>query len=190
MFSMIEDVEEITRLFDEAGVQYQVIGGVAVNTHLLPDHRDLTFVTADLDLMMRREELPKAIEAAAKAGYEAKKMFGGHMIARPGQRAAEAVHIIFAGERTKSNQPLPNPDVQPVRRDFLGVRIPVTPLHDLIRMKLTSFRPKDLTHLQTLDEVGLIDGQVESRLPPELLPRLAEARRLFADTLPDVEQPD
>jgi len=44
----------------------------------------------------------------------------------------------------------------------------------MIRMKLTSFRDKDRTHLRDLLEVGLIDGTWCQRFPPELAARLQE----------------
>jgi hypothetical protein len=54
--------------------------------------------------------------------------------------------------------------------------IPVAPVADLIRMKLTSYRLKDRVHVQDLDSVGLISKEIEAQLPPLLLDRLAEIR--------------
>jgi hypothetical protein len=45
-------------------------------------------------------------------------------------------------------------------------------LESLVRMKLTSFRDKDRTHLRDLIEVGLIDAGWVSRFPSELGQRL------------------
>lgn len=42
------------------------------------------------------------------------------------------------------------------------------------RMKLTSFRDKDRTHIRDLLEVGLIDGSWCARLPKVLQARLQE----------------
>ena len=47
-------------------------------------------------------------------------------------------------------------------------------LESLVRMKLTSFRDKDRTHLRDLLEVGLIDAAWRQRFPPELAARLQE----------------
>lgn len=55
-----------------------------------------------------------------------------------------------------------------------GLRL--IPLADLVRMKLTSFRAKDETHLMDLDEAGLITPEIEAALPPVLADRLAQAR--------------
>jgi hypothetical protein len=55
-----------------------------------------------------------------------------------------------------------------------GLRL--TPLEDLVRMKLTSFRAKDEAHLKDLDEAGLITPDVEAGLSPALTQRLAQLR--------------
>jgi hypothetical protein len=43
-------------------------------------------------------------------------------------------------------------------------------------MKLTSFRAKDETHINDLDEQGLITTEIESALSPLLRERLAQSR--------------
>ena len=50
----------------------------------------------------------------------------------------------------------------------------VLKLEALVRMKLTSFRDKDRTHLRDMLEVGLIGVSWCARLPPELAARLQE----------------
>ena len=52
----------------------------------------------------------------------------------------------------------------------------VIPVADLIKMKLTSFRLKDQVHVQSLDAAGLVTGDVERKLTPELLQRLKQIR--------------
>ncbi len=43
-----------------------------------------------------------------------------------------------------------------------------------VRMKLTSFRDKDRTHLRDMIDVGLLDYSWPARLPAELATRLRE----------------
>ena len=63
----------------------------------------------------------------------------------------------------------PTPDVtEAVKPDAFRV----IALEGLVRMKLTSFRDKDRTHLRDMLEVGLIDGTWPARLPAELGARL------------------
>ena len=54
-------------------------------------------------------------------------------------------------------------------------------------MKLSSLRPKDLVHLEILDEAGLITPALEGELPLALRDRLKEAREQIAGDKPDVE---
>ena len=112
---------------------------------------------------------------------------GGYTLIRPDQDLAEAVHLIFVGEKSKSTQPLPHPALHPEEMRLFGVAIPVAPLKDVLHMKLNSLRPKDLVHLETLDDVGLITPALERELPPTLQERLKEARRQIAENKPDVE---
>ena len=42
-----------------------------------------------------------------------------------------------------------------------------------------SLRPKDVVHLEVLDEVGFITPELEQQLPPALQGRLREARAQF-----------
>jgi len=55
-------------------------------------------------------------------------------------------------------------------------------------MKLNSMRPKDLIHLETLDDLNLITPAIEQSLPEMLRERLAEARAQIAASKPDIEE--
>ena len=187
MASLIDDLERIVTVLKETGIVYEVIGGVAVNAHIMAEHRSRSFVTRDVDLLIRREDLAVVVEAGSAAGYEGRKIVGGYMLIRAGQETAEAVHLVFSGERSKSTQPFPHPPLQPEMKSLFGLLVPVAPLSDLVRMKLTSFRPKDVAHLEILDETGLIGASVEGALPPKLQSRLALARQQIAEGKSDVE---
>jgi hypothetical protein len=187
MHSLVNDLENIVKALQHAGVQFEVVGGVAVNAHILALHRSRSFVTRDIDLLVNRSDLQRIVEAAQEIGYHARKMMGGYTLIRPEQDLAEAIHLIFAGERSKSTQPLPHPALHPEDKRLFGITIPVAPLQDLLQMKLNSLRPKDIVHLETLDEVGLITPAVECGLSPTLWERLTEARKQIAENKPDVE---
>ena len=103
------------------------------------------------------------------------------------QDLGEAVHFVFAGQKSKSTQLLPHPALRPESKRLFGVTVPVAPLMDLIQMALSSLHPNDIIHLETLDEVGLITPAIERELLPVLRSRLAEARRQIADSKPDVD---
>ncbi len=187
MYSLVHDLEGIVKSLREADVHFEVVGGVAVNAHILDHQRSRSFVTRDIDVLVYRRDLDRISMAAEALGYGARKMMGGYMLRRPEQDAAEAIHLLFAGEKSKTTQPHPHPDIRPEIKHLFGVAVPVAPLRDLLQMKLSSLRPKDLTHIETLDEVGLITPSLESELPADLRERLAQARQINADSKPDVE---
>ena len=89
----------------------------------------------------------------------------------PDASARDAVHIVLAGEKVRPDNLLPAPDVTEAE-DADQFRL--VSLSALVRMKLTSFRDKDRTHLRDLIELGLVDAAWLERLPAELLPRLRE----------------
>jgi hypothetical protein len=187
MHSLVNDLEGIVKALRDAGVHFEVVGGVAVNAHIFSLHRSRSFVTRDIDVLIHRNDLERVAEAVESLGYRARKMMGGYTLIRPDQDLAEAVHLIFVGEKSKSTQPLPHPALHPEEMRLFGVAIPVAPLKDVLHMKLNSLRPKDLVHLETLDDVGLITPALERELPPTLQERLKEARRQIAENKPDVE---
>lgn len=55
-----------------------------------------------------------------------------------------------------------------------GERFRLLALDALVRMKLTSFRDKDRTHVRDMLEVGLLDASWAARLPRELATRLQQ----------------
>ena len=79
------------------------------------------------------------------------------------------VHLIFANEKVRSHELLPNPDVSDSSDAPL---FRVLNLPALVQIKLTAYRDKDKTHLRDLIEVGLIDASWPARFPPELAARL------------------
>ncbi len=86
-------------------------------------------------------------------------------------KARDAVHIIFAGERVRSQDPVAAPEVTEAEAT---PTFRVVALESLVRMKLTSFRDKDRTHLRDMIDVGLLDETWLSRLPAPLSERLKE----------------
>ena len=187
LYSLISDVEAITRALQNAGVAFEVIGGVAVNAHILPLGRSRSFVTRDIDILLNRQDLEKASIAAEPLGYQMKKMMGGYTLIKAGQDLGEAIHVIFVGEKSKSTQPSPHPALNPEMKSLFGITIPVAPLQDLLHMKLNSFRRKDITHIEIMNETGLITPALEQTLPPLLQERLKQARESIAADQADIE---
>jgi hypothetical protein len=160
----------------EAGVPYAVIGGNAVAAWVARVDEAAVRNTRDVDLLLRREDLPAAIAAFAKAGFTHRRVASlgrpGSMdvfLERAGDRVADAVHVLFAGEKARPDQPEPNadPDESEDTGDYR-----VISLEALVRMKLSAFLDKDRVHLRDLASVGLIDATWPSRFSPDLRTRL------------------
>jgi hypothetical protein len=87
----------------------------------------------------------------------------------PEGKPSEAVHLLFAGEKTRPDHLLPAPEIQTVNDQ---ANFSVITLESLVLMKLTSNRRKDQVHVQDLIGVGLIDRAWPAKLPSELAERL------------------
>ena len=180
MYSSAEDLERILQLFAEAGVPFELIGGLAVNAHLMAaSKRSRSFLTRDIDVLVRRSDLDAIVGAAKLLGFEPKRMLGVFALIGPGQELSESVHMLFVGEKPKSTCPIQNPDLNPEDKDLFGLTVPVAPVRDLLILKLNSLRPKDVVHLEVLDQVGFITLEVEQSLPGVLRARLELARKQF-----------
>ena len=101
MYSLSNDLERILNVLRDAGVRFEVVGGVAVNAHIFLQNRSRSFVTRDIDLLLHRSDLERVTRAAEPLGYAAKKMMGGFMLIRPEQEAAELCLEEFDGARQR-----------------------------------------------------------------------------------------
>ena len=98
----------------------------------------------------------------------------------PAKRKAhfvEGVHVIWAGEKVRNEylHPAPLLDSEHATETLNGIRY--LNLENLLKMKLTSFRHKDITHIQDLLDWKLITKKIESSLPPDLRERLEQVKR-------------
>lgn len=155
---------------EQAGVPYAVVGGNAVAAWVASIDEAAVRNTQDVDLLLRRSDLESANEALTRAGFIFRHAAGIDMfLDGPEAKARDALHIVFAGEKVRPDYPQPTPTVEETIR--LG-DIAVLDLPALVRMKLTSFRDKDRTHLRDLIDIGLVDRDWPARLPAELGDRL------------------
>src|SRR5882762_3841333 len=174
MIRAVEKVRERLRraaaALEAAGVPYAVAGGNAVAAWVSRVDEAAVRNTQDVDILLRRPDLGPAKEALGKAGFIYRHAKGLDMfLDGPTAKARDSVHIIFAGEKVRPDSLAPSPDVS--ESEAAGT-FRLVALEALVRMKLTAFRDKDRTHLRDLIEVGLVDENWVSRLPPELAVRL------------------
>lgn len=176
---MIRAVEKVrdrvlraARALEAADIPYAVAGGNAVADWVSRVDEAAVRNTRDVDVMLRRGDLARAIPAMAQAGFVYRHAASIDMfLDGPTAKARDAVRIIFAGERVREADVLPVPDVD---ESASSDQFRVVSLEALVKMKLTSFRRKDQVHLLDMLDVGLIDRTWLNRLPQELAVRLQE----------------
>jgi hypothetical protein len=159
-----------TRALNQASVPYAVADGNAVASWVATVDQGAVRNTRDVDLLVRRDDLPAVTDALERAGFVATTSFGVVMF-RDGEQGkpSEAVHLLFAGEKTRPDHLLPAPEIETID-DPANFR--VLTLESLLLMKLLSNRDKDRTHIRDLIGVGLIDATWLPKLPTELAARL------------------
>src|SRR5262245_4123613 len=159
-----------TAALEKAGIEYAVIGGNAVATWVGQVELAAVRFTRDVDILIRRVDLASVRTALEQVGFVYRHVKSIDMfLDGPNAKARDAVHVVFAGEKVKADYALPAPDVT---ESEPSVAFRVLRLESLVKMKLTSFRDKDRTHLRDMLDVGLIDETWLSRLPSDLAERL------------------
>ncbi len=174
----VEKIFDVTKRFatalEAAAIPYRVVGGLAVFVHV--DARDpmAARLTKDVDVAIDRQNLDAIRAALEPYGFAFRHVAGVDMFVDANHpNASAAVHLLFAGERVRSDDLEVVPDSHPEHspRGFM-----IATVADLVHMKLTSFRLKDQVHIQDLDQAGLITPEIEQTLSATLLARLQEVR--------------
>ena len=176
MVSAVAKVRErllrATAALEQAGVAYAVAEGDAVEVWVAKVDEAAVRNTQGVDLLLRREDLVAATPPMQEAGFIPRHVSGIDMfLDGPRAKARDAVQVVFAREKVRSDDLLPAPDV--VESESAGP-YRVLSLPALVRMKLTSFRIKDKLHLLDLIDVGLVGASWVAILPGELGARLQE----------------
>jgi hypothetical protein len=161
-----------TAALETAGIGYAVIGGNAIAAWVGRVDQSAVRFTQDVDLLIQRSDLEATKAVLGAAGFIYRHVASVDLfLDGPDAKARDAVHVIFAGEKVRPDYALAAPDLiesEPAE-SFRVLR-----LDALVRMKLTSFRDKDRTHLRDLIGVGLVDDSWRAKLPDELAERLQQ----------------
>jgi len=181
VFMSIEVVKDRCRRFaaamDARGVPYAVIGGNAVALWVTRVEPAAERFTGDVDVLLRRQDIPRAAAAAAAHGFEHQQI-GEEFLhvfrdspqgKSPRQAFLDSVHVIFANEKVKATDTVAAPDVTEVEDSGPFRTIALEPL---VRMKLVAHRLKDRVHLLDMIGVGLIDASWPAKFPAPLNERL------------------
>lgn len=161
-----------TTALNQAGVPYAVIGGNAVASWVATIDEGAVRNTRDVDLLVRRSDLPSITAALMQVGFVRDELLEVVMFRDGAEgKPSEAVHLLFAGEKTRPDHLLPAPEIQTVS-DPADFRVIM--LESLVVMLLTSDRNEDGMHANDLIGVGLVDASWLPKLPPELARRLKQ----------------
>src|SRR5688572_19268992 len=152
---MIRAVEKIrermlraARALEGAGVPYAVAGGNAVAAWVSRVDEAAVRNTQDVDILLRRSDLQRAIAALTEAGFIYRHAASLDMfLDGPTASARDSVHVVFAAEKVRPEYPAAAPDIS---ESESTQTFRLLTLEALVRMKLTSFRDKDRTHLRDL----------------------------------------
>lgn len=174
---MVDAVEKVrqrllraTAALKSAGIDYAVVGGNAVAAWVATVDEAAVRNTQNVDILIRRGDFERARKALESAGFVHRHAASLDMfLDGSAGKARDAVHLLFANEVVKADQPDPNPDVM-ASQEFEAFR--VINLEALVRLKLSSYRRKDQVHLLDMIEVGLVDSSWTQRLPLVLAQRL------------------
>ena len=169
--AVTQRLNRITGVLSQERVPYALVGGQAVALWVATKDPAAVRTTKDVDILLRREDLPKAKAAALKADldyFEAVDV--GMFLERTDPNPRHGVHLIWADEKVRGDYPLPSPSVD--ERQELEPGKFVVSLDGLVRMKLMSNRDQDRVHLRDMIDVGLIDRTMLTGLPTELMTRL------------------
>jgi len=177
MVRAVEKVRErllrASKALEDAGVRYAVIGGNAVAAWVATVDEAAVRNTRDVDILLDPDDFALARKALEADGFIYRHVAGIDLfLDGPAAQAADAVHIVFARQKVRPQYVEPAPDVRDTVS--LGQGLRVVPLEALVRMKLTSFRDRDRTHLRDLIGVGLITERDLANLSDLLAARLTE----------------
>ena len=162
-------LHRITRALEEASVPYAVVGGQAVALWVATREPAAVRTTKDVDLLIRRSDLPQARAAALSVGMDYFEVMGvGMFLERKDPNPRHAVHLVWAGEKVRPEYELPSPAIEQ-RQSLSGIH--TVSLPGLVLMKLMSNRDQDRVHLRDLIEAGLVGRDILSQVPPLLAER-------------------
>jgi hypothetical protein len=156
-----ERLRRAARALDAARVPYAVAGGNAVAEWVGRIDEDAVRNTRDIDLLVRRADLPAARAALEAAGFVYHHLLDiDTFIDGPQGKPSGEIHILFAGEKVRQDDEHTLPDLDESER---AKEFQVATLEALVRMKLTSWRDKDRTHLRDMIGVGLLGATWPAR---------------------------
>jgi hypothetical protein len=171
MDKLTERLNRITDALTKAAVPYALVGGQAVIFWVSTRDPAAVRTTKAVDILLKRDDLPGARKAALSVGMDYVEVIDVGMFLEPSDpNPRHGVHLVWAGEKVKADDPVAAPTID--EREELELGKFVVGLAGLVRMKLIANRDKDRVHLRDMIDVGLVDRSMLTGLPAELGTRL------------------
>src|SRR5262245_33366245 len=97
---------------EQARIPYAVVGGNAVALWVSRADKAAVRNTQDVNILLNRDGLEAAKQALAPAGFRYRHVKGIDMfLDGPHAKARDAVHVLFAGEKVRPDDPVSTPDL-------------------------------------------------------------------------------
>ena len=157
------DYQTIFREFNKLGIDYLVVGGLAVNFHGIPR------MTYDIDLMilLQSENILKLVSQLTRWGYKPKIPIDPRDLADEKTRSSwirdkEMKALNFFSEKLpigeidvvfESPIPYDKLKLRSVKIELEGEKVPLISIHDLIELKMKAGRKQDLTDAEHLKRI-------------------------------------
>src|SRR5438874_12279256 len=104
-----------TAALNRAGVPYAVVGGNAVASWVATIDEGAVRNTRDIDLLVRRDDLPAITAALQQAGFVREEVLEVTMfLDGANAKPSESIHLLFTAEKTRPDHPLAAPDLTTV----------------------------------------------------------------------------
>jgi len=99
---LFDTIDRVARALARAGIEYRVVGGVAVFLHVHERGPLAARSTRDVDVAVNRQNLERIIDAVRPAGFQYPHAAGVDMLIDAREpRARSAVHLVFVGEKVR-----------------------------------------------------------------------------------------
>jgi len=157
------DYQTVFKEFNELGIDYLVVGGLAVNFHGVPR------MTYDIDLMilLQPENILKFVSQLTRWGYKPKIPIDPRDLADEQKRNSwirdkEMKALNFYSETLPIGEidivfesPIPYNELKErsVKIELHGEKVPLISIHDLIELKIKAGRKQDLTDAEHLRRI-------------------------------------
>ncbi|HWB83552.1 MAG TPA: hypothetical protein VG675_05405 [Bryobacteraceae bacterium] len=107
-------MQKIAGALTAGDIPYEFIDGLAVLIHVEESSPEHATLTRDVNLLVRRMDLEWIKNAAARQGFQYRHAAGVDMLLYgSAQNVANAVHLVFSGEKVRPNYLIPAPPIEP-----------------------------------------------------------------------------